>query len=176
LPKLIKVLNKVTTEKNKKKKPLKDEGPVCKGDSCILLERGDKVRVQLDVPREFVGMKRLHGKFRATDVRFDPKERVIKKVLLNPNQPALYILEGPDEVGFTKNQLQLISEKEKYPPASVVRGKPSTYVVEKILKKKKIKNKWYYQIKWMSYDETTWEPAVNIRADVPKMVAAFEGL
>ena len=48
------------------------------------------------------------------------------------------------------------------------------YKVEKILDKKTINNQTKYLIKWVGFNETTWEPAYKIKEDVPDLVKAFE--
>lgn len=44
----------------------------------------------------------------------------------------------------------------------------------KNIKKKNKHGKVFYEVKWKGYDETTDEPATNIRKDVPEMVKEFE--
>ena len=31
-----------------------------------------------------------------------------------------------------------------------------------------------YQVKWQGYDEKTWEPAIDLRQDIPEIVENFE--
>jgi hypothetical protein len=44
-----------------------------------------------------------------------PKERVIKEIIIKPNSPPLYLLDGNigkkkfEPIGYTKNQLQVIN-------------------------------------------------------------------
>lgn len=113
LPKVLKLLNS-----NAKKTVDKSKGfPVIIKDT-ELLEIGTKVRRALDEPRDVhVTGKKLHGKFRITDIRFDPKERTIDNILINAGYPPVYILDGdmPGSVAYTKNQLQVISPNEKKP-------------------------------------------------------------
>ena len=49
-----------------------------------LLSEGTRVRVKLDEPISVLG-KKLHGKFRTGDIRWDPEIRTIKKLILSPN-------------------------------------------------------------------------------------------
>lgn len=111
----IKNYKNILKELNKKahvRKP-DDSSPKCEGDSCNLLKIGTKVRVTLEQPKETTGQK-LHGKFRSVDIRFDPKIRSIKEVLIKPGSPVLYLLDGNvgkrkvEPVGYTKNQLQVV--------------------------------------------------------------------
>lgn len=182
LPKVIEVLNDMRTEnpdnpKTKKKLP---GLPVAEGDSKNMLELGTKVRVMLDAPKSVHGDK-LHGKFRSGDIRWDPKIRTIKNVTLKENLPPMYLLDGNvsdmkiEPIGYTKNQLQVVDEKEELPPGEkVIRGTPTTYYVEKILAKKKEKNKIYYSVKWKGFKEPTWEPRTSIFKQVPEMIKEYD--
>ncbi|MDR3665972.1 MAG: hypothetical protein P4L35_03905, partial [Ignavibacteriaceae bacterium] len=103
--------------------------PLCSGNACNLLSMGDKVRVELDNPINPVDNKRLHGRFRSTDLRWDPKIRIIRRVILTPNKPPLYLLDGTktryliEPVAYSKAQLQPVDEKEPLINKSVVRHK-----------------------------------------------------
>lgn len=128
LPIYIKVINK--NLKKTKCNPLDTKWePRCEGDACNLLNEGTKVRAKLEYPINPATGKRLMengGRFRATDIRWDPEIRTIEKIVLNPNQPPMYILNDnvkDAEIGYTKNQLQVIPDKEKNPTKSVLRGK-----------------------------------------------------
>ena len=187
LPELIKIINdhiEETTKVNEaklEKHPLKDD-PVCKGDSCTLLTEGDKVRVQLDEPKDVADGKKLHGKFRASDIRWDPKIRTLKEVILRPNMSPLYLLDGPvsknkiTPIGYTKNQLLPVHENEELPNPDIIRGKPKQYIVEKLLEKKKIDNKIHFLVKWRGFDQkdSTWEPRTNLILEVPELVNSFK--
>ena len=59
-----------------------------------LLSEGTRVRVKLDEPISVLG-KKLHGKFRTGDIRWDPEIRTIKKLILSSDQPPTYLLNGP---------------------------------------------------------------------------------
>jgi hypothetical protein len=170
LPKIVEILNKIA--KKRKPKRLNDD-PVCQGDSCNLLSIGTKVRLQLDNPQGVLENK-LHGKFRSTDIKFSPKIRIITDLLLKPGFPPMYCLDNDRSVSYTKNQLQIALDNEKYPNNTVIRGKPKSYIVQKIISKKKMKNKLYYEILWRGFKETTWEPASEIKKDVPHIVKTFE--
>jgi hypothetical protein len=174
LPQLIKILN---NKANKTKPRVSDAdvngSPTCKGNPCQLIPIGTKVRVILDIPRDITGT-RLQGTFRATDQRWENVSRKVEHIYLKPNMPPLYLVSGKPNVKYTKNQLQVIKDNEHYPPSTVIRGNPSTYVIEKILQKKKIKGKYYYEIKWRGYKETTFEPVKTIKEDQPELVDDFE--
>lgn len=188
LKKIIPLLNEYRAKvlsKQKIKSPADtiDSVPLCSGDACNLLSVGDKVRVQLDNPINIVDDKRLHGRFRSTDVRWSPNIRTIKRVILTPNKPTLYLLDGPDtkykieKVGYTKNQLQLVEANERLPAKETVRQTKSTkYTVEKLVDRIKIKNKIYFVVKWANYDssENTQEPRSELIKFIPDMIMEYE--
>jgi hypothetical protein len=144
--------------------------PVCSGDSCHILPIGTIVRIQLDEPRSAATDKKMHGKFKAGDLRWGVKQYKIKQISIRPNQPPMYITDeaGPI-VAYTKNQLQVVKPKEK----GIYQEAVKKFVVEKILKRKTIKGKKFYLIKWKDYpdSENTFEPESNIP---PEMIEAFE--
>jgi len=177
LPKLISAMNKY---EKKKKHPIKLTGkPVCQGDSCEGIPIGTKVRVALHAPEDVVTGKRLHGKFRATDIRWDPEIRTVTNLSLRPDAPPMYTVSGHKNVAFTKNQLQIVHKDEKYPEGKEIIKDVSahdSFRVEKIVGKKKEKGKWYVHVKWVGYpsNENTWELRSVIKEDVPHLLDAFE--
>lgn len=180
LPKLITVMNKLTAKNFKE--PKLATTPVCTGPSCNLLDIGTKVRVQLEQPRDMVTGKVLAGKFRSTDLRWDPQIRIIREILLRPGSPPMYLLDGnvgkrnTEPVAYTKNQLQLVPENEQYPTKAIIRGTPTQYVIDKILGKIKIKGKIYYRIKWRGYPESeaTNEPRSELIKDQPALIKTYD--
>jgi hypothetical protein len=148
-----------------------------------LLPEGTRVRVKLDEPISVLG-KKLHGKFRTGDIRWDPEIRTIKKLMLSPDQPPTYLLNGPhgklgvSRCAYTKKELQIVPDIENPPPDSVIRGKPERYIPEKILKQRIRQGKLQYLVKWERYPESdaTWESAERLREDVPKLVNEFIGI
>lgn len=179
LPELIKELNKKT--KRQKVKVKKPSDPVCDGDSCNLLEIGTKVRVVLDHPVD-AKKDRVHGKFRSGDIRWNEEIRTIKEILLKPAYPPMYLLNGNvgkrkvEPVAYTKNQLQVVQEDEEYPSSDVVKHpeKVNTWRIQKILEKKKIKNKWMLKIKWKGWPDATWEPYASIKKQLPAVIKEYE--
>jgi hypothetical protein len=113
-------------------------------------------------------------------LRWDLRPRTIKEVIVKPGSPPLYLLDGDvgkrkiEPVGYTKNQLQVIPKNERTPDSSLIHESKRKHVVEKILSKSKIKNKWMYLIKWEDSKEPTYEPVKNITQDVPDIAAKFE--
>lgn len=156
----------------------------CEGDTCNLLRIGTKVRPKLDHPIDPVTGRQLPGNFRGADIKFEPMVRIVKNIMLLPDQPPLYQLndiKNPEKidqtVAYTKNQLQVVPKGERPPPTSVIRGKPNTYVVKKLHDKKKIKNQIHYLVEWKGYPDKkdfTWEKRANLLEDVPLEVYTFE--
>ncbi|EGG19721.1 hypothetical protein DFA_00299 [Cavenderia fasciculata] len=171
LPVIIKAMNKKFKRIKKDRKPLSDM-PLCEGDSCELLDIGTKVRVKLDDPIDYNTDKRLIGKFRATDIKWNPEIKTIQDLVLKPSFPPLYKMNDSD-VWYTKNQLQLVDNDEEKPPRTVVRGKPTTYKVLKIHEKDKKNGKIYYRVEWVGYPDKkdwTWESRIKLYQDVPDII------
>jgi hypothetical protein len=115
----IHLLKDIITEMNEKAQPSKVvyEEPVCEGSSCNVLEIGTKVLAMAEYPKDVEG-KRLPGKFRKTDIKYELKIREIKELLIKENSPPLYLLNGNygpldiETVAYTKNQLLVLNPKE----------------------------------------------------------------
>ena len=145
-----------------------------------LLLEGTRVRIKLDDPISVLGNK-LHGKFRIGDIRWDPNIRIIRKLILSPEQPPTYLLNGPhgrlgvSRCAYTRKELQVVPTNEKPPPDSVIRGQPERYIPEKILRHRIRKGQHQYLVKWKRYPDTeaTWEPADKLEEDVPNLVLKF---
>ncbi|GET64389.1 DDE-type integrase/transposase/recombinase [Rhizophagus irregularis DAOM 181602=DAOM 197198] len=145
-----------------------------------LLSEGARVRVKLDEPISVLGNK-LHGKFRTGDIRWNPNIRVIKKMILSPEQPPTYLLNGPhgrlgvSRCAYTRKELQVVPINEKPPPDSVIRGQPERFVPEQILRHRIRKGQDQYLVKWERYPDTeaTWEPADQLKEDVPDLICKF---
>lgn len=78
-----------------------------------LLEEGTKVHVRLQQPIDHtVDNKkiRLHGGFRAGDLRWEKQPTTIKNVIIVPNQPVRYITEKYNNVSFLRKELLLVSD------------------------------------------------------------------
>lgn len=182
LPSLIKAMN-ARTKKQKIKINVSSD-PVCDGDSCNLLDIGTKVRAVLEQPTDIATGKRLHGRFRSGDIRFDPRIRVIREVLVKPGFPPMYLLDGDtgrhkvDTNAYTKNQLQVVKKNEQGPDSQLIRNpeKRNKYIVNEILERKKINGKIYMKVSWKGYplSQATWEARSTLMEDIPDEVKAFE--
>ena len=152
---LIKLLNE------RKKKPLTQEispDPIADDYTGNLLKIGQEVRLQLDKPIDNVKGKRLIGGFRNSDARWTMKTYKITEVLLKPGFPPAYLTNANDNVSRTKNQLQVVSKKDKEPDARFIRGNPTTFIVSEILDKRINDRKTEYKVRWKGFkeDEATW--------------------
>ena len=169
-------------ERWQKEPPRMPEGPPKVDKNTELLSEGTRVRVRLYDPISILG-KKLHGKFRTGDIRWHPEIRVIRKLMLSPEQPLTYLLNGPhgrlgvSRCAYTRKELQVVPEHENPPPLSVIRGKPTHYLAEKILGQRIRKGQLQYLVKWKHYpeSESTWEPANKIQEDVPNLVNLYLG-
>ena len=93
-------------EDNKQVKTVSSrDTPVIGSISKDILDEGDKVRLALNRPIDHLDGKRLHGTFRAGDVRWTKDIHTISKVLLLPNQVPRYMIDGITDRSYTRNQL-----------------------------------------------------------------------
>jgi hypothetical protein len=171
LPLLIKELNKRL--KRLTKTFTKFDAPILANkNNDDLLDEGTKVRVALDAPLDAADNSKLHGKFRATDIRWYKEPTKIKQILLRPDQPPMYLTEQFPHTPYLRERLQVVGEVENNPPENLQRK----FIVEKLLEKKKIKNKIHYLVKWKGKpaSENSYEPRTNLIQDIPEMVKAFD--
>ena len=163
LPVVLKVINAHQKDRAKKKV---SNSPFIPKDT-VMLSIGQPVRVQLDKPIDIVSYKRLHGDFRATDIRWSRKISKVTNIIIDDNNPILYQVDNKHSPAYTYNQQQVVDvDNLEDPPASeVMEGTPSQYIVKEIVDKKKEKNKIYYRIRWKGYPlekDITWEPKTEL--------------
>jgi hypothetical protein len=132
-----------------------------------ILENGTKVRIQLDKPIDIMGNREYGSTFRQGDIRWTLKPTEIERLQLIPGQPPLYKVKGKKAL-YTRNQLQIVPEISEIPPE---RG---TYYFEKILDKRKHKNKIEYLVKWQNYKDPTWEPRTLLKLSAKEDIRIFE--
>lgn len=175
LPKIIELMNKQFYIKPKSDKPLDKIDEIPKRDmknknknSNTILNIGTKVRIQLNEPKNVYDDKKLHGDFRAGDIRWSKDIYIIKSLLIKPNLPVMY-LTNKNDLYYTKNYLQVVDENEKEPPDNMI----DEYTVEKIIKKVKRKDGYYYLIKWKGYKKQTYEKENDLIQDIPDMIEEF---
>lgn len=181
LPEILKKMN----TKASKRKPIKLKNEYqCEGDACTLLPEGTKVRVALEAPRDVANNKKLNGKFRDSDIRWEIKPKEIKQVIVQPNQPPMYLVSDnkgntDHNQAYTKSQLLPTKANEQQPneskirPVGIKKG-TKTWIIEKLVDRKKVGKLIYFSVKWKGYKDTTSEPRTVLMQDVPDMVKEFE--
>ena len=154
LPTIVEVLNnsvsKYTPKQYKGTEPIK-----CKKSECYAYKEGTKVRVALK-----------RDDFRSGDIRWSKNAHTITKVLLLPNRPIMYMVDGYRNA-FYKNELK---------PYREIQGNKviEKYEVEALRKRFKKNGKIYYKVKWKGYRKLTDEPRSSLIRDVPDLVLDYE--
>jgi len=64
----------------------------------------------------------------------------------------------------------VIPRNEQSPPDTL----QEKYTIEKLLDRKKEKNKVLFKVKWKNYSKPTWEPRSILMKDVPELVKEYE--
>lgn len=152
--------------------------------TCDLLPEGTKVRAALDKPESLADGKKLIGKFRVGDARWEKQVRTVVQQVLKPGNPPLYLVSGRKNVGYTRAQLQVVGKDESQPSAT---SKAQVrFIVNAILDKKTVgagkKRQKQYLVQWKdptgefkkAGTDTSWEPVSKITEDVPTIAAAYE--
>ena len=167
LPEIMRSYNEYILTKDATIKPIPPAS--CQGDDCDLLQVGDRVRIPLDEPILVDTKKKIYGSFRATDLRFDPTPRTIRKVLITPGQPPLYVVAPIKKKGktidplvaYTKGELQIISPDEKGNKRA-----QTFYVLKQIHDERGTRDNKEYLVEWKDYPlvkDYTWEPLSKIK-------------
>lgn len=110
IPIIIKYLNERAVQifKQKQKIMSKDKPNTTQ---YPILEIGTKVRRILDYPISVDNNKRLHGNFRATDIRWSKDTYTICNMIVENNNPPMYRIKADNgdipHVAYTYNQLQV---------------------------------------------------------------------
>jgi hypothetical protein len=169
LPELVELINHEKEQsllKPKKKQTarekMSDNGvlPVGLPDSYEVLPVGTKVRVIADEPRNLQNIKESGKGFRLGDIRWEVKPTTIKQLSLRGGQPPMYLVDGIDNVSYTKSQLQVIKDDERPPNKEAI----TKFIIYTLLDKKMVNRKPYYLVHWKGYDkkEATWVDAKEI--------------
>jgi hypothetical protein len=142
----------------KKKKPIDTitEGVSrAQDDSSKLLNIGDTVRVKLEAPIDNLTGHPLQGKFRASDARWNLKPTKIDRIILNPNQPPMYLTKKNPNSAYTKNELQLVKPNEVF-DVSVVNAPANEYTFYNILDKRKVGRSVEFLVKFTNSKKPIW--------------------
>ena len=150
--------------------------PIATERNSHLLPINTKVRVKLEAPRNNVSGKKLHGKLRAGDVKYELKPSNVEKYSFFPNNPPMYLVSGHRHAAYTRDELLPVKKNEKL-DTSVVPASNQIFIMKKILEEKKIKNKLFYLISWKYYpkeSDASWEPASTVRDVAPLLVEEWK--
>lgn len=178
IPLIVRLINKKVEENAEAFTKRQDENktkPQKKNQQDIkILDVGDKVRVMLENPEDVHG-KRLHGKFRASDIRWDPTIREVRCMLTQPDLPIMYLLDGNygsekvEPVAYTYNQLQPVSSREKL-PTPVFEEDENRHEIAAITNRDlDEEGNVIYLVKWKNLPKnknTTWEPRSSLVDDL----------
>jgi hypothetical protein len=171
LPQVVRLINsEYARDKNNPVVSKPDEPLKIDKTNNEIISIGTKVRVKLDNPVDFENNK-LHGKFRAGDIRWSREIHKITDFYLRPGYPVMYQLDENMKVAYTSYQLQKVDESNEITPKP---NENKKYQVEKILKKIVKNRKIFYKVQWKGYDETTIEPRSVLIQDVPELIQDFE--
>ena len=181
LPNIIAMINKKVHEAKVAK--VSDKPTYNLKHKVDLLSVGQQVRVALDNPVDIHGKPKFGG-FRSSDHRWATTIRTIKFLLMKPNEPVMYLLDGKfgdkkiECTGYTRNQLQKVSRQEvpEHETVAPVPIEEDRFEFEKILESKKVGNRLCYLIKWKGYHKkhSTWEARSELMKDVPQAVLTYE--
>jgi hypothetical protein len=139
-----------------------------------MLKEGDEVRVSLDSPIDVNGNK-LHGKFRSSDIRWNPKVRIIERVLLTPGQPIMYMLDGKNgeddigDVAYTYNQLQKVWPQERVEAIPLIPVEEDRREVKEIIDRGVDEdNVTWYLVWWLGQTRknATWQTKESLVEDL----------
>ena len=173
------IITTLNNREKKKKSTQKLIGYDCAGDACDVLPQGTKVRVALDAPIDVVNGKRLHGRFRDTDIKWEIKPKTITHTIIQANQPTMYLVDNDHGQAYTKSQLLPVQANEQNASSSDIRpikGKNNKrlYIIDKIINKNTIKGLVHYEVKWKGFKDTTWEPRKILIKDSPESIKEYE--
>jgi hypothetical protein len=172
LDRVVDAFNEVSAERLEKRPPADAEEAVPVSLSRTpelrkLLAAGTKVYVALQEPRSVEG-DRLHGAFRAADIRFNiGAPKTIESVVLVPGRPPMYKIVGESRALYYQTEL-LPVDKVK---ASERLEDRERWTVERVTARRKRKGKLFYLVKWEGYDAPTWEPAEELEDLDPALFA-----
>ena len=115
--KWVQYLPDLITEINKALPPpidtqLSDE-PFSNSSNEDIISIGSRVRTKLDYPINIVNEKRLHGVFRASDIRWSREVKTIENIIIKPGFPVMYKI-NDEKFNRTRNEIQVVEEVEYF--------------------------------------------------------------
>ena len=155
-----KVLQTIRVELNKSRKMKLPKDGIPDGVPDLRepskFKEGDIVLRALDKPRDALNKEQGTEKFREGDYRYDPVAKKIDNIFYYPGDvPYRYYLAGIKNISYPESQLLPSTDTEE------------KFEVKKIIGKKKIKGKIYYQVWWKLFprSQSTWEPRSELIKD-----------
>ena len=168
---ILKIINS-HAKQTKKPLPAEDDNAdiKCDGADCDILQVGTLVRTRLNYPRDIGGSK-LHGVFRSGDYRWSLTPSKITNVLMFPNQPVRYVVEGYTHNTFAKWELMIYTQPKE------MRMTDNQFIVEKIVRKATQKNQKGFVVKWKGYadSENSFVSRQELMRNSAPLVVLFEG-
>lgn len=164
---VVEQINKLLAHEPTEIDPVKNM-PKCAGRSCDLIKVGTKVRIILEAPEEFLSHKRLIGKFREGDTRFENKIRKVTQIFIRPAAPPMYKVDEID-IGYTRNQLQIVGKNEVQPETNANKFKN----VSTLVGRKKISNLIHFNCVWTDGSKS-WQPRSLLVEYIPILVREYE--
>lgn len=126
-----------------------------------VFKRGDKVRLKIKVPKNYKKDNIWTDKIYEIYKVLKPRKIFVK--------PHYFVSDGD-----TKFKDKLYEEDlQKIDKVENKVKRPRKFIISKIINKKVDRGKTFYEVKWLGYNETSWEPEENLKRDVPKMLKAF---
>ena len=162
------ILPELRTELNKHRKRTLPNDPQYKFPDISTQSKykvGDVVHYLMEAPKDALGGK-LGGGFREGDQRWSQDQRKITQVFSFAGKVSYrYQLEGKTNVSYTDNQL-MVGKKDGKKDAAPAADQ-STFLVNKLLDKRKKGGKIEYLVWWKTFakKDATWEPRKQLIED-----------
>jgi hypothetical protein len=175
LPVVITEINKLV--KPKKQPNYKNKIPYENKSDLDVLDIGQKVRVKLDSPKEFINDEKLHGTFRAGDIRWSSDTYKITNTIMQPNRPILYVLNNKMFPAYNRNELQIVSHDDDEPDGEklIIKNKTNrTYIIKDIIERKKESNRVFYKVLWKGFKTPSWETRVDLIKTNKDLIIEYE--
>lgn len=81
--------------------------------SKSIVQVGTRVHKVLYYPIDNTAGKRLHGKFRTGDIRYEKKVSIITGIIMRPDSPVYYVLDNDDKNPVNRNEFIIIKSNKK---------------------------------------------------------------